>query len=135
GDGAAPCYPAGVSRRERGRSYRMRGQPDRLPSEAATRERVSWMLLGPLSAARRIVVVGARREMSSFDLIIRGGTLVDGTGGPSRPGDLGIVGERIAAVGRLAADATAARTIDAAGQVVCPGFVDVHGHSDVSLLM
>jgi N-acyl-D-amino-acid deacylase len=73
----------------------------------------------------------------SFDLVIRGGTLVDGTGSPGRPADVGVVGDRIEAVGDLAAvDARdVATVIDATGRVVAPGFVDPHGHSDASVLV
>ena len=67
-----------------------------------------------------------------LDLAIRGGRLVDGTGGPWFAGDLGIAGDRIVAVGRL--DGPARRTIDADGLVVCPGFIDMHTHSDLQPL-
>ncbi len=73
--------------------------------------------------------------MAHFDLLIRGATLLDGTGAPPRPDDLGVVGERIAAIGAIPGDATAARLIDARGRALCPGFIDVHSHSDVSLLL
>jgi N-acyl-D-amino-acid deacylase len=66
-------------------------------------------------------------------LLIRGGTVVDGTGEPRRQADVLIDGDRIAAVGEVAADA-AERTIDAAGMVVAPGFIDVHTHADLPLL-
>ncbi|HEY7037122.1 MAG TPA: D-aminoacylase [Thermomicrobiales bacterium] len=69
-----------------------------------------------------------------FDLIIRNGTLVDGTGAPPRRADLGIAGNRIAAIGDLAAQ-TAAISLDAEGKVVAPGFVDIHSHSDFTLLV
>ena len=62
------------------------------------------------------------------DLIIRGGTIVDGTGAPPAVGDVAIDGSRIAAVGRI--HATARETIDAKGCLVTPGFVDVHTHYD-----
>jgi N-acyl-D-aspartate/D-glutamate deacylase len=65
-----------------------------------------------------------------FDVILRGGTLVDGTGRPAVISDLGIRGDRIAHVGTLAGAATA-RIIDARGLVVAPGFIDVHAHSDL----
>ena len=68
-----------------------------------------------------------------FDLIIRGGTLIDGTGAPRRAADIAVSGDRIAAVGSLA-DSTAAKTIDATGLIVAPGFIDVHNHSDGWLL-
>lgn len=67
-----------------------------------------------------------------FDTIIRNGTVVDGTGAPSRRADLGLTGDRVAAVGRLEG-AVAAEIIDASGRVVAPGFIDVHIHSEVAL--
>jgi N-acyl-D-amino-acid deacylase len=68
------------------------------------------------------------------DVLIRGGWVADGTGSPPFLGDVAIEGGRIAEVGRLAPEETAARVIDATGKVVCPGFVDPHSHSDFSLL-
>src|SRR4051794_34072493 len=70
----------------------------------------------------------------SFDLVVKGGRLVDGTGNPSYLADVGIRGGRIVAIGKLP-DAKAARSIDATGLVVAPGFVDMHNHSDDSLLV
>jgi len=64
-----------------------------------------------------------------FDLVIRNARVVDGTGALPVPADVGVLGERIEAVGDLAA-ASAREELDASGQVVCPGFVDVHTHSD-----
>ncbi len=61
------------------------------------------------------------------DLVIRGGTLVDGTGAPSRSGDIGIKDGRIAEVGKVGAGK---REIDAAGLLVAPGWVDIHTHYD-----
>ena len=69
----------------------------------------------------------------AFDLIIRGGHIVDGTGNPWFAGDVGVRGDRIAAVGNLAG-AKAGREIDARGLVVAPGFIDMHTHSDQPLL-
>lgn len=68
-----------------------------------------------------------------FDLLIRNGRVIDGAGNPWYRADVGIVGDRIAAVGPLG-NARAARTIDAEGLFVCPGFVDMHTHSDIQLL-
>ena len=62
------------------------------------------------------------------DLVIRGGHVVDGSGGPGRPADVAVDGERIVAVGRV--DGRARREIDAGGLVVTPGFVDIHTHYD-----
>lgn len=69
-----------------------------------------------------------------FDLLIRGGRVVDGTGNPSFLGDLAIRGGRIVGMGHLAAGA-AKRTIDATGLTVAPGFIDMHNHSDYTLLV
>jgi N-acyl-D-aspartate/D-glutamate deacylase len=68
-----------------------------------------------------------------YDLVIRGGRVVDGTGNPWFLGDVAIRGERIVAVGRIPA-AQAKREIDAKGLVVAPGFIDMHSHSDTLLL-
>jgi N-acyl-D-amino-acid deacylase len=67
-----------------------------------------------------------------LDLIIRGGLLVDGSGAPPQRADVGVEHARVAAVGELAG-AQARRVIDAAGRIVCPGFVDPHSHSDFTL--
>lgn len=71
-------------------------------------------------------------QAPEFDLVIRGGRLVDGTGNPGFDADLGIKDGRIAVVGPVTG--TAARTIDASGLVVAPGFIDIHNHSDTTLL-
>src|SRR5436309_8806871 len=63
-----------------------------------------------------------------LDLLVRGGTLIDGTGAPRATGDVGIRGGKIAAVGRV--DELARRTIDADGLWVTPGWVDIHTHYD-----
>src|SRR5687767_11577696 len=68
-----------------------------------------------------------------LDLLIRNGQIIDGSGGPARQADLAIRGDRIEAIGNLA-DAQAARTIEATGLAVSPGFIDTHVHSDVMLL-
>lgn len=68
-----------------------------------------------------------------FDLIVRNGVVIDGTGAARRRADVAIVDTRVAAVGDLSA-ATASRTIDASARIVAPGFIDVHNHSDGWLL-
>ena len=68
-----------------------------------------------------------------FDVVIRNGTVVDGTGEPRFTADVAIDKGKIAAVGDLS-DAEAGRSIDATGQVIAPGFIDMHSHSDVTML-
>ena len=69
-----------------------------------------------------------------FDLVIRNGRIIDGTGSPWYAGDVGIRAGRIAAIGRLG-DVAARQTVDAAGMVVAPGFIDMLGQSDLSILV
>lgn len=63
-----------------------------------------------------------------YDLLIRNGKIVDGSGNPWFHGDVAIKGDRIAEVGRVAGEAR--RVVDATGLVVAPGFIDMHSHSD-----
>jgi N-acyl-D-amino-acid deacylase len=72
--------------------------------------------------------------MANFDLLVRNALLVDGTGRPGRPADVGVLDGVITAVGTLPADAQARSDIDASGLTLVPGFIDVHTHSDVTLL-
>jgi N-acyl-D-amino-acid deacylase len=65
------------------------------------------------------------------DLVIRGGTIVDGTGAPPIEGDVAVSGDRITAIGRV--DAAGVEEIDARGLLVTPGFVDVHTHLDAQI--
>ncbi len=68
-----------------------------------------------------------------LDWLLTGGTVIDGTGRPGQRADVAVAGDRIVAVGQLE-DRTARHTIDVAGSVICPGFIDVHSHSEFSLL-
>jgi N-acyl-D-amino-acid deacylase len=69
-----------------------------------------------------------------LDVLIRGGRVIDGAGNPWHWADVGIVGDRIVAVGPLASE-SAKTTINADGLFVCPGFIDMHSHSDLQLLI
>ena len=72
-------------------------------------------------------------QSNRYDLIIRNGTVIDGTGAPRTRADIAVHGARIAAIGDLE-ESTAATEIDAADRIVAPGFIDVHTHDDNSLI-
>jgi len=76
----------------------------------------------------------ALAQTPAFDLVITNGHIIDGTGSPWYSGDLGIRDGRIAAIGNLAA-ASRKRTIDAGGKVVAPGFIDMLGQSELTILV
>ena len=68
---------------------------------------------------------------AEFDLVIRGGRIVDGTGNPWFAADIAIRGDRIVSAGRVAGQAK--READASGMIVAPGFIDIHSHSNFLL--
>lgn len=72
-------------------------------------------------------------QLMLFDLVIKGGTVIDGSGAPAYSSDLGISGGKVIAIESLD-NAQASTTIELAGEVVCPGFIDVHLHSEIALL-
>lgn len=84
-------------------------------------------------AAAGLVVAGCTTAPHRYDLIIRGGQVIDGSGQLARRADVGVQGDRIAFVGDLAGQ-SAGREIDASGRVVAPGFIDVQGQSGTTLL-
>src|SRR5438270_7065170 len=77
--------------------------------------------------------IAALASAQDFDLIIRGGRIVDGTGDPSFLGDVAVRQGKIAGMGPLVGK-TAARTIDATGLTIAPGFIDIHNHSDNTIV-
>lgn len=99
----------------------MRGR-DRLASVIATALVVATALFS-----------GTAASAQEYDVLIRGGRILDGTGTPWYYADVALTGDRIAAVGKLA-NATAKRTIDATGLYVAPGFIDAHSHAGEGLV-
>ncbi|MGA7375773.1 MAG: amidohydrolase family protein, partial [Candidatus Sulfotelmatobacter sp.] len=80
------------------------------------------------------VAAVSAQSVPSFDLVITNGHIIDGTGSPWYSGDVGIRDGKVAAIGNLAA-APRKRTIDAGGKVVAPGFIDMLGQSELSILV
>ena len=77
----------------------------------------------------------ARPELQQpYELVIAGGSVLNGVGAPAVRADVGIRAGRIASIGDLAG-AAAARRIDASGLTVAPGFIDIHNHSDYTILV
>jgi N-acyl-D-amino-acid deacylase len=93
--------------------------------------RLPLRLITPLLLASIPVALAAQEEV--YDVLIRNGRIIDGTGSPWYAGDVGIRGGRIAAIGTLGG--AARRTVDAAGMVVAPGFIDMLGQSEMSILV
>ncbi len=80
------------------------------------------------------IILLSQNASNGFDLIITNGHIIDGTGSPWYSGDIGIRDGKIAAIGNLSASARK-RTIDAAGKVVAPGFIDMLGQSELTILV
>ena len=99
------------------------------PKTFGPQEVTRWLFL-PIAAF--LVACGSGAER--YDILIRGGSVLDGTGSPSQVTDVGIRGDAIARIGDLSG-ASATREIDATGLVVSPGFIDMHSHSDRTLLV
>lgn len=93
--------------------------------------RTNFLTLGLIS----IVLTSACNESQTneYDLVIRGGTIFDGSGTPGVIGDIAVQGDRIVAVGEI--NGSGARTIDAGGLYVTPGFIDMHSHSETFRLL
>ena len=92
------------------------------------------LCVGVLLSAGAVGQTGAPSGEQAFDVVIANGHILDGTGSPWYSGDVGIRGGRIAAIGNLAQHARA-RTIDAHGLLVTPGFIDMLGQSEMSMLV
>jgi hypothetical protein len=100
----------------------------------------SWLLLSAWAGLGAVVFLlgirwasGQSNRKGEYDLVIRNGHIIDGTGSPWYRGDVGIRDGHIAAIGKLS-DAKAKQVIDAAGRVVAPGFIDMLGQSELAIL-
>jgi dihydroorotase/N-acyl-D-amino-acid deacylase len=82
-----------------------------------------------------VVALASQRPAERYDVLIRNGRILDGTGAPWFRGDVAIAGDRIVAVGRVPATMTAATMVDASGLIVAPGFIDLLGQSEFNVLV
>jgi N-acyl-D-amino-acid deacylase len=87
-----------------------------------------------LMLALLLAPITALAQFPAFDLVITNGHIIDGTGSPWYSGDIGIRDGKVAAIGNLS-DAPRKRTIDAAGKVVAPGFIDMLGQSELTIMV
>src|SRR5262249_42033022 len=97
------------------------------------RNRTSFAVFALFLIILSTLLAGAQ-DKKPFDIIVRNGHIIDGTGSPWYSGDLGIRDGKIAAIGNLA-QAASTRTIDAHGLVVAPGFIDMLGQSELTVLV
>ncbi|HTF26670.1 MAG TPA: D-alanyl-D-alanine carboxypeptidase/D-alanyl-D-alanine-endopeptidase [Candidatus Limnocylindria bacterium] len=97
-------------------------------------QQVAGQALGEIAAAAYDANLDAASPVGDYDLIIRNGHIIDGTGNPWYAADVAVSGDRLAAIGDLR-EAHAKREIDAKGRIVAPGFIDMLGQSEVSLLL
>ena len=79
-------------------------------------------------------LLGGCTQQSKYDVLITGGMVIDGTGAGAISADVGIIGDQVVEMGSLK-DNGSKRLIDATGMIVCPGFIDIHSHTDLSLLV
>src|SRR5437764_14904448 len=96
--------------------------------------RTRFLIAAAAAAALAAATTPAAQTPVRFDILIANGRIVDGTGAPWFRGDVGIVGDRVSAIGSLSG-ADARLTIDAAGLVVAPGFIDLLGQSEMNVLI
>lgn len=88
-----------------------------------------------LAARFLFVLIVSSGYAQQYDVLVRNGRVVDGSGNPWTYGDVGIIGDRVAFVGHAGQGVTAKRTIDATGFIVAPGFIDMLGQSEFNLLV
>src|SRR5688572_16464599 len=132
-------HRTGVTRASRPCWYRLHGQDARVTINLLIVFGALFLVAGGCAAKEReappasaIATPKPASTAAKYDLLLRNGQIVDGSGNPWFYGDVAIAGGKIAAVGSLEG-AKADRTIDATGLVIAPGFIDVHTHADDGL--
>jgi len=119
----APSSSASVERTGQGDGHGLDGGATASAASAAARS-------AEATASVRVAPGPPFVSEERFDLLIRGGVVVDGTGGPRMRADVLVRGERIVHVGQVDRAVKAERVIDARGRIVSPGFIDTHAHGD-----
>ncbi|QDU29645.1 D-aminoacylase [Anatilimnocola aggregata] len=99
----------------------------------ADQQIVEWKVAGKKAANKQAAAAQLPVKSATVDLVIRNGTVIDGSGKPGLRADVAIDDGRIVAVGNLN-DVTGAETIDAIERIVCPGFIDLHSHADSGII-
>ncbi len=112
--------------------------PERIRAGRGAAAMILWRkcrtaLLAGFLCPALLVLLGACTRAPEFDLVITGGTVIDGSGSPGVPADVAVQGDRIAAIGKIGA-ARGRRAFDASGMCVVPGFIDMHTHGDRRIL-
>jgi N-acyl-D-amino-acid deacylase len=102
---------------------------NRKPAKALRTQTLTRRAVGTGLALALVAGAGALAQAPQYDVLIRGGTVFDGTGAARRLADVAVRGDRIVEVGAIPASATATRVIDARGKYVTPGFMDPHSHA------
>ena len=98
------------------------------------RKIIFWAVVVVLAILVAILITqNITRSFSDYDILIKGGTVYDGTSAKPKIEDIGIKGDKIVAIGNLTGSSM--KRIDAKGLIVTPGFIDVHNHTDLNLLM
>jgi N-acyl-D-amino-acid deacylase len=105
-----------------------------LPPNPEAAQEVAGQALGEIAAAAYDAPLDSSSADDTYDLLIRNGHIIDGTGNPWFSADVAIRSDRIATIGDLR-DARAKRELDARGRIVAPGFIDMLGQSESSLLL
>src|SRR5205085_8524403 len=126
--------PASYNSRSASRSISISPVPDEVTMRTKQKQRTAIAAIALIALTIAGIHAHAQAAPATYDIIIRNGHVIDGAGNPWYAADIGIRADRIAAIGNLSA-AIAKQTLDAAGMVVSPGFIDMLGQSETSLLI
>ena len=115
-----------LSRKSRDLSYADRQSVSTIAIVSYAMRRLRYLTVAVAALAAASIV--ARAQEPAFDLVVRNGRIIDGTGNPWYRGDVAVRGDTIARIA-YRIDAPAVRTVDVRGDVIAPGFIDIHSHA------